>query len=148
MSTSKKTVLVTTDLSDESFRAFPAASELARAIDGRIVLLYVLPTIDHRPTGTPFVSPVPIPTDAELTARAKVDLESARSHFVDLDVDIQVRSSDDVDEQICDFAREQQVDYIVLATHGRSGLRRIVMGSVAESILRRATVPVLVVPLR
>ncbi|MCH5374990.1 MAG: universal stress protein [Planctomycetes bacterium] len=54
----------------------------------------------------------------------------------------------DAGEQIVRFAAEQQVDLIVLGTHGRQGLMRLLMGSVAESVLRRATCPVLTVKQR
>lgn len=47
--------------------------------------------------------------------------------------------------EIADAAREHQVDLIAMATHGRSGLRQLLMGSVAEQVLRRVTIPVLLV---
>jgi nucleotide-binding universal stress UspA family protein len=148
MSTAKTTILVTTDLSQESHRAFAAACDLARGVGARIVVLYVLPTIDHKPTGSPFVSPVPMPGDDELIALAHKDLEALRGHFAGMDVAFEARASNDVDEAVCKCAEDLGASYIVLSSHGRSGLRRMVLGSVAESILRRARVPVLVVPMR
>jgi nucleotide-binding universal stress UspA family protein len=44
---------------------------------------------------------------------------------------------------LVDFAKEENVDLIVLGTHGRSGLSRLLMGSVAEAVVRRAECPVL-----
>jgi nucleotide-binding universal stress UspA family protein len=44
---------------------------------------------------------------------------------------------------LVDFAKEEQIDLIVLGTHGRSGLSRLLMGSVAEAVVRRAECPVL-----
>lgn len=44
--------------------------------------------------------------------------------------------------EICRLAEEEGVDMIVLGTHGRTGLRRLLMGSVAEAIVRRASCPV------
>ncbi len=49
------------------------------------------------------------------------------------------------DAEIVGFANDHQVDLIVMASHGRSGLTRLVMGSVAEGVMRHATCPVLVV---
>jgi nucleotide-binding universal stress UspA family protein len=43
------------------------------------------------------------------------------------------------------FAREKSIDLLVIATHGRSGLTRLVLGSVAEQVVRQADCPVLVV---
>ena len=48
-------------------------------------------------------------------------------------------------ESIVRFARERNIDKIVMGTHGRSGLLEVVMGSVARDVLRDATVPVLLV---
>jgi len=48
-------------------------------------------------------------------------------------------------EQILDYAGENQVDLIVMSTHGRSGISRWVMGSVADRVLRRSGIPVLAV---
>ncbi len=48
-------------------------------------------------------------------------------------------------DQIVNYAKEYEVDMIVLGTHGRTGLKRIVMGSVAEAVVRRAECPVLAI---
>lgn len=47
--------------------------------------------------------------------------------------------------EIIDYARENEIDLIVIGTHGRSGLMHILMGSVAERIVRKAPCPVLTV---
>jgi len=49
------------------------------------------------------------------------------------------------DEEIIAFARDRKVDLIVMASHGRSGLTRLLMGSVAEAVMRKAPCPVLIV---
>ncbi len=144
----KQHVLVTTDLSGESIRAFSAAADLARATGGQVTVLYVLPKMDHSATGSGFVPPVALPTDAELLALALQDLQPLRTHFEGVAVLFEALVGVDVATEVCRFAEQHGVDYIVLATHGRTGLRRIIMGSVAEQILRRSTRPVLVVPVR
>jgi nucleotide-binding universal stress UspA family protein len=47
--------------------------------------------------------------------------------------------------EILDFAAENKIDLIVMASHGRSGISRLIMGSVAEGVMRKATCPVLIV---
>lgn len=47
--------------------------------------------------------------------------------------------------ELVDFAKEKNADLIVMASHGRTGLSRLLMGSVAEAVMRRATCPVLIV---
>jgi nucleotide-binding universal stress UspA family protein len=47
--------------------------------------------------------------------------------------------------EILDFAAENKIDLIVMASHGRSGISRLIMGSVAEGVMRKAMCPVLIV---
>lgn len=47
--------------------------------------------------------------------------------------------------EVCNYARENKIDLIILATHGRTGLRHVMLGSVAERIVQHAPCPVLVV---
>jgi len=49
-------------------------------------------------------------------------------------------------EKILDYAKRNQVDIIIMSTHGRAGITRWVFGSVADKVARRSTVPVLVIP--
>ncbi len=51
-------------------------------------------------------------------------------------------------EEIVDYARVNQMDLIAMSTHGRTGLQRALLGSVAESVVRHSPVPVLLVPVR
>jgi nucleotide-binding universal stress UspA family protein len=50
------------------------------------------------------------------------------------------------DEEVIEFAKEKNIDIIVLGTHSRTGLKHALLGSVAEKIIRQSSVPVLVVP--
>lgn len=148
MTADSKHFLLTTDFSEESFKAFGAVADLARPLKARVSLLYVLPSMDHHPTGSPFVSPVPIPTDAEHLARAVQDLEKLRDRFQGVDVTMHACAGEEIHEVITDFAVQNGVDIIAIASHGRSGLGRLVLGSVAEEVLRHSRVPVLVVPVK
>jgi nucleotide-binding universal stress UspA family protein len=47
-------------------------------------------------------------------------------------------------QEILDFAKEEQIDMITMTTHGRTGLNRLIFGSVAKKILHKATIPVMV----
>lgn len=61
---------------------------------------------------------------------------------------VEVVPGDGVADQIIATAHRAQADLIVLGTHGRTGLPRVLMGSVAEAVLRHSDIPVLVVPTR
>ncbi|MBK8980491.1 MAG: universal stress protein [Planctomycetes bacterium] len=147
MSHDRKHILLTTDLSEESFEAFGPVAELARAFGAKVTLLYVLPSIDHHPTGSPFISPVPIPSDAEQLERARRDLEQVRPRFAsDIEVETDACTGEEIPLEILQYAQAKQVDIIALSTHARRGLSRLVMGSIAEEVIRHATVPCYVVP--
>lgn len=77
---------------------------------------------------------------------AKKELESFIAQHLEsgLHVTPVVRVGVPADE-IVNFARDERMDIIIMATHGRTGLRHIVMGSVAEKVVRSAAVPVLTV---
>ena len=60
------------------------------------------------------------------------------------DVDTHVRYGDDV-EEILDHAAQREIDLVAMSTHGRSGVKRFFLGSVAEKVLRHAPKPVFLV---
>lgn len=148
MADDRKHILLTTDFSEESFAAFEPVAELARCLDADVTLLYVLPAMDQRPTGLPFVSPVPIPSDEEHLERARQDLAKLSGRLEGLDVHVEARAGEEIGEVVCACAKEIGAGLVALASHGRTGLRRIVLGSVAEEVLHHSDVPVFVVPVR
>lgn len=80
-------------------------------------------------------------------AEAQASLEAAEvSVPASARVERAVIAGPDAGRAIARWARDNCVDLIALSTHGRSGLRRLVVGSVAESVLRHATVPVMAFP--
>lgn len=131
------TVLHPTDFSENSEFAFRVACALARDYNARLVLLHVI--------APPMVvySGGPVPAEAwpsveEVQERLR-RLEDQAHH---VRVDSQVLEGDPVD-MILRAAEETQCDVIVMGTHGRTGLGRLLMGSVAESVIRKAPCPVL-----
>ena len=72
--------------------------------------------------------------------------EQAKILPPDVEVSVFVNTSRKVDQAVADYAEENDVDLIVLSTHGRSGVRRLLLGSVAEGIIRHSKVPVLSIP--
>lgn len=68
--------------------------------------------------------------------------ERASAHDVTIDTEIQTGSTT---RTIVDYAEDQDVDHIVIGSHGRSGASRILLGSVAETVARRSPVPVTIV---
>jgi universal stress protein A len=134
-------VLVTTDLSSEALRPCRDIAELARSQGARVTLLHVVPDVAAIPYGAPLAPPQSSPQLEARMAEARVQLAEQRGAFGDLPVALDVISGNDTAEAIADYATRNGVDLIALSTHGRTGFRHLVLGSVAEALLRHATVP-------
>jgi nucleotide-binding universal stress UspA family protein len=89
-------------------------------------------------------SPLDRPDYRELAQRAFHDLESIDADFPARQVDSALITGP-IAASILKVASEQDADVIVMGTHGRTGLKRLLMGSVAEEVSRRASCPVVMV---
>jgi nucleotide-binding universal stress UspA family protein len=136
-----RTILHPTDLSEHSRPAFQMACSSAREHDARLVLLYVLP-----PSAAPLL-PEPHPD----LSGAGAPPESLPGRFAwprppDPGVRVEYRLAEgDPADEIVRLAGALPCDLIVMGTHGRTGLGRLLQGSVAEAVLRQAPCPVLAV---
>jgi nucleotide-binding universal stress UspA family protein len=132
-----QTILFPTDFSERSQAVFPLACSLARDQKARLLVLYVDP---------------PPQFHDELVDRRREGYAQALwdglHRFQPPDPAVRVErhlAEGKPDDEILRVAREEKCDLIVLPTHGRTGLSRLLMGSVAEQVLRRAPCPVLTV---
>lgn len=137
-------IVLTTDLSDESLRAFAPARELADRLDLDVTLLAVLEDLPIEPAPGGLVGVVP--DRSELRAAWEGRLNELSLGLGERCRSVEVVEAADVPAAICEFAQGHSADYIAMATHGRSGLRRLLLGSVAEVVVRHATVPVVLYP--
>lgn len=133
-----RSILYPTDLSEQSQAAFEVARALARDHRASLHVLNVMPlSIAY---GEGFVLP-PVP---EHTVELKEQLESLNPHDPAMPFASHLTEGDAATE-IIRLAKELACDLIVMGTHGRSGLRRLLMGSVAEEVVRKAHCPVITV---
>lgn len=140
-------ILLPTDLSTEGERAFPAVIELARALRSTVVLLHVVENVGAPPVGATFPRPSLLPGTAQELERARAHLAERKARFpAGMEVATEAIVAPSVPHAIADHALLRGCDVIALSTHGRTGFRRLVMGSVAEAVLRAARVPVLAFP--
>jgi len=135
-------VLVATDFSEASENALYRAVVMARHYGAKLYLAHVVPSLDFTLDGEGATAP---------EEAAWRDLRSLENKLVETGAlagilhEGVVRQGEDVWEQLQRIVDRQSVDLIVVGTHGRTGLRKIVLGSVAESIFRHASCPVLTV---
>ncbi len=132
-----KKILYPTDLSANARPAFEVACALANHGCGRLVVLHVgqqpLATLG----GTPIVPPLPGEYDCQ---RLEKELKGLRPADAGVAFEHRLEYGDPV-AVILRTAREAGADLIVMGTHGRTGLRRLLMGSVAEQVVRRRPAP-------
>lgn len=130
-------VLVATDLSDPSFGAVAAAGEEARRRRGTVIVLHVLDG------AAPFSASGSLPPLYEQRANARSSVHHAMAKTgVHGDVEIDEGSAA---RQIVAQAAARGAELVVVASHGRTGLSRVLLGSVAEEVTRDAPCSVLVV---
>lgn len=141
---SVKNVLFATDFSSSSDAALPYAAAICRHFGSALHIAHVLSdtSVLMMTGGVDYVSLSTIYEDAH--AEAKEKLERISSHVEGLPHHIYVRHGQ-VWENLAGLVDEEKIDLIVLGTHGRSGLGKLLLGSVAENILRHAPCPVLTV---
>ena len=142
-----KQILCPVDLSESSVRSLAHAAALARWYDARLTVLHVVPTFDPVPVRGGLDEPLRI---VNPVSREQV-LEEMRRSLVLAAVSPHARlvaEAGDPQKMIADQAISNRADLIVMGTHGRRGFKRLLMGSVAEAVLREAPCPVLTVPPR
>src|SRR4051794_33198336 len=142
-----KNVLVATDFGDAADAALAYGRTLAKAFGGTLHVLHVADDVRLAAASAEMY----VPIEPEL--QAQVD-EAARTRLAALVIDsdgsgppttIAVRPSPSTATVIVQYAGDHQVDLIVMGTHGRRGLAHMLMGSVAERVVRTAPCPVLTV---
>jgi universal stress protein A len=134
-----KKILVPIDFSTGSETALELATSLARDTGASLLITYV--QIPPLPVGGgEFIYTAPEPPTEELRARLKKVLPK------DAQIPVEHRLlHGDPSDSIVRLAEDEKVDFIVMGTHGRRGLTRILMGSVAELVVRWAKCPVITV---
>jgi nucleotide-binding universal stress UspA family protein len=142
-----RSILLPTDFSQCAESALPYAADLARQMKARLVCLHVVETV-MPPVGYAAVAePLPamdIGGQLEESATRELPKLGAREECAGLEVE-EVVARGDAAGEIVRVARERNIDLIVISSHGRTGFRRMIFGSTAESVVRHAHCPVLVV---
>lgn len=142
-----KNILLATDGSPASARAAQLAVELARTGDARLTALYVIDPYPYLGVGEAnplgFQAYMSAAYDHASQAHVKVAELCAKEGKR---VDLQWRRAEDMhaSDGILQVAKEEGCDLIVVGSHGRTGLGRILLGSIAAQVVSRSEVPVLV----
>ncbi len=132
-----KRILCPIDFSAHSDKALAYASTLAKEAGAKLLLVYVEDT--QVPLDAGFAGYVPPPDETEQLEKR---LNATRPTVEEVETEHHLLFGHPADA-IVEFAQSHDIDLIVMGTHGRTGVARLLMGSIAESVVRRATCPVL-----
>lgn len=144
-----KKILCPTDFSDPSFEGIKTANELGLRFSAEIVLINVVPPIPIFSMPEPNLAPVfDAPAyQSEISKSAEIRLRKLTEERISPEIHSDTRVIvGDPAREIVDFAKTEAVDIIVISTHGFTGWRRLLVGSVTEKVIRRAPCFVLSVP--
>ncbi len=136
-------ILVAHDFSDTADHALGFASDLARALGARVTIVHVCEVVSYGYAES-IVAMADVMAQVQRLAASALQKLVDRSRAAGLEVSSELRTGAPRDE-IVSFARECKADLIVAGTHGRKGVPRLLLGSVAESLVRLAPCPVLTV---
>ena len=138
-------IVCPTDFSDSAAAAFAESVRLARWFGAKVTVLHVMPLAVPIEGGAGYI-PIPALSDQEVRKAKLVEIR----RFVDgtehtgVPIETVCREGDPCGE-IREAVRRTGADLVVMGTHGRSGFKRLVLGSVTEAVLRDAPAPVLTV---
>jgi nucleotide-binding universal stress UspA family protein len=157
-------ILVPVDYSDDSYQALQWGASLAEKYGAHLLLLHVIPSAVEEvcPQGARSLSPAPYyyevpapgvwirhPLLLEFEEEAQAELHEFARKALKEAVSVQVRvAAGKPAEEILRVAREERIDLIVMGTHARTGLRHLLLGSVAEAIARYSPCPVCIVRIK
>ena len=144
-----KTIICPTDFSEPSERALKMARSLALRFGARVILVHAIEPVPPLPSpqvGTA-VAAFDVPGYQDVRReQAQHHLDEIARRYDSSDLALETRLEEGTPATvILELARQENADVIVTATHGRSGFRRFLFGSVAEKIIRSAHCPVMTV---
>ena len=139
-----KLILVPIDFSDFSGKALEVATDMASRLGATLLLVHILPAIPDLPKGVSIFKEGSY--DRGLHESASKQLSELATTLANTNVKArtEVGTANDVGMELVRIAEHDNVDMIVIATHGMTGWRRIAFGSVAQKVVEQAACPVLV----
>lgn len=138
-----KKVLVPIDFSDYSKSALKYAVNFAKSFSAEIILIYVVEPVIYPPDFS--MGQIAIPSmNSEWDERAKEELQKLAKSEIPGESPVKtIIKTGKPFVEIIETAKEENIDLIIIATHGHSGVEHILFGSTAEKVVRKAPCPVL-----
>ena len=143
-----KKVLFCTDFSKNSDCAFDYAFGIAKRDEAVLYILHIISVIPHASYIDNYMTKE-YWDKLKVTMREDIDKKYNDQYLSQIKDKTKVKivtKSGREDEEILKFARKENIDIIVIGTHGRTGIKHVLVGSVAEKIVRRSPIPVFIIP--
>jgi len=138
-----KNILVPYDFTNFGDTAFEKAMEIAKKFDSQLTLLTVIGS-DVDTTGMTYASAQEDQDEAENKAKKGLTQVKNSNQYDNVDILVKIIHNSSVIDGICAFADKNHIDLIVIGSHGRSGFKKLVLGSVAFGVATKANCPVLI----
>ena len=143
-------IIVTTDLSEEATRAYAVTKELAQKHNSSITLLHVIDTSFLVAYPGIIDMPVVVSPGAIDDVRSKVEEQlknDISKYFSDVAVTLEIGETVGSPHlAIAELVKKMGGNLLIMTTHGRSGIKRALLGSVTELVIRHSNFPILLVP--
>jgi nucleotide-binding universal stress UspA family protein len=139
-----KLILAPIDFSDSSRKALDVATDMASRLAASLLLVHIVPAVPDLPEGISIFKEGEYDSELHKTASKQLSELAATLENKNLNVRTEVGTANDVGMELVRIAEHDNVDMIVIATHGMTGWRRIAYGSVAQKVVEQAACPVLI----
>jgi nucleotide-binding universal stress UspA family protein len=140
-----KNILVATDFSEPSANALVYGKDLARSYNATLHVLHVTEDVLMRYSPEIGFAVPELQKDLEQAARREIDAIISSDDLRTMRVVPAIEIAANPAAAITNYAQAQQIDLIIVGTHGRGAVKQLIMGSVAERVVRTAPCPVLAV---
>lgn len=139
-----KLILAPIDFSDPSHAAMNVAADMASRFGADLLLVHVVPAIPDLPVDVSILKERAY--DEGLTADAAKRLTDLAATLAPKNIKVrtEIGTADDVGMELVRSAEHNNADMVIIATHGMTGWRKFAFGSVAETVVKQASCPVLV----
>lgn len=138
-------ILVPFDLSNPSTKAFKVALDLAQKYDSKITLITCVERDAwHHKFYDARINSKLVKGQTKVAKKYMEKLEES-ANKVGVKIKLQILQSTSVVKDLTTFARSRKMDLIVMSSHGRTGLDKLILGSVANGVIQRTNVPVLLI---
>ncbi len=149
-----KKILCPSDFSEPSYKALKVANDLAVQFSSELILIHIITPLQIFPSAPAFVpgqSAAGGYVTAEMTAEIRKQAQESLQMAIEEKISPEIKTQKVVfqgnpAESISAYAEENDIDVIVIGTHGYTGWRHLLIGSVAEKVVRSASCPVLTIP--